>query len=132
MKRYFFLPATTLSMVVLSMIALTGCVAVSPAPPARLTGHVELRDFRYEQQTLVLTVSGAKETCKAPVIQQRAGVSVLPYYFDFELPYFTQKDLPLKINVQLLRADNSVVEAEQEQNVVPGDAVNITLNRVPE
>ncbi|KAA8717808.1 hypothetical protein L9H26_02055 [Morganella psychrotolerans] len=132
MKRYFFLPVTILSMIVLSMIALTGCVAVSPPPPARLTGHVELQDFRYEQQTLVLTVSSAKKTGEAPVIQQRAGVSVLPYYFDFELPYFTPKDQPLKINVQLLRADHSAVEAEQEQHVVPGNAVNITLNRIPE
>lgn len=64
MKRYFFLPVTILSMIVLSMIALTGCVAVSPPPPARLTGHVELQDFRYEQQTLVLTVSSAKKPVK--------------------------------------------------------------------
>lgn len=127
MKRYF-----VLSVIIFPVIVLTGCVAVTPVPPARLAGHVELQDFRYEQQTLVLTVYSAKKSGGSPVIQQRAAVSVLPYYFDFELPYFTKGEQPLKINAQLLRADHSVVEAEQEQDVVPGKAVNVTLNRVSE
>ncbi len=117
MKKYLLFP----------VIMVAGCVVVKPEPAGRVTGYADLPGFRYEQQTLVLTVCQGKKAVTSPVVEQRAEVSVLPYYFDFELPRFMIDDKPLRLNVRLLRADQLTVEAEQEQTFLPGEPVSITL-----
>ncbi|XKD91694.1 hypothetical protein ACISK3_10600 [Morganella morganii] len=117
-------------MILLAVILLTGCVTVKPEQPVRVTGYADLPGFRYEQQILELTVSPAHKTAGAPVIGQRAEVSVLPYYFDFELPRFMASGEPLQLTVRLLRAGGQTVEAEQEQPFSPGNPAGIILKPV--
>lgn len=114
----------------LAVILLTGCVTVKPAQPVRVSGYADFPGFRYEQQTLELTVSPVRKTAGAPVIGQRAEVSVLPYYFDFELPRFMASGEPLQLTVRLLRAGGQTVEAEQEQPFLPGNPAGIILKPV--
>lgn len=117
-------------MILLPVIFLTGCVTVKPVLPPRVTGYADLPGFRYEQQILELTVSPAGEPAGMPVIGQRAEVSVLPYYFDFELPRFMASGKPLQLTVRLLRAGGAITEAEQKQHFLPGDITNIILKPV--
>lgn len=116
--------------ILLPVIFLAGCVTVKPVQPVRVAGYADLPGFRYKQQILELTVTPAEKTAGAPVIGQRAEVSVLPYYFDFELPRFMASGGPLQLTVRLLSAGGQKVEAEQEQQFLPGNKTSIILKPV--